>query len=131
MSVILADTSIWIDFFSAPKSPVAEELDVYLENNLVCTTGLIIAEIVSGCRTQRQFRKLKTYFAAPPKIHPPEDLWEELALSRFKLARKGYQASIPDLLIAFTASTHQKVLFTKDQQFKTIKTIIPFDLKLA
>lgn len=129
MSFILADTSVWIDFFSFPKSPVAQELDLCLKNDLVSTMDLIVAEILSGCKTQRQFQKLKTYLATLPKIHPPENTWEKIASTRFRLARKGFQASIPDLFIALTASHHEKVLFTKDEQFKAISTVVSLELK--
>jgi len=131
MSVVLVDTSVWVDFFSVPESSFAKELDLYLENDLVCTMDLITAEILSGCKTQGEFKKLKTYLATLPNIAPPTNIWEQLALVRFKLARKGYQASIPDLFITLTASKHQKLLFTKDRQFKTIATVISLDLKLG
>ena len=131
MSLVLADTSVWIDFFSLPGSPFAKELDSYLENNLVCTMDPVIAEILSGCRSEKHFRKLNNYLQALPKISPPNDIWEKIALSRFKLARKGHQVGIPDLLIAVTASEHQRLLFTKDQQFKAISKVIPLELKLS
>ena len=131
MSLVLADTSVWIDFFSLPGSPFAKELDSYLENNLVCTTDPVITEILSGCRSEKHFRKLNTYLQALPKISPPANTWERVALYRFRLARKGVQVGIPDLLIAITASEHQRVLFTKDQQFKAISKVIPLELKLG
>ena len=92
---------------------------------------LIVAEILSGCRSEKHFRKLDGYLQTLPKISPPENVWEKISLYRFKLTKKGYQVGIPDLLIAITASEHQRVLFTKDQQFKAIAKIIPLELKLG
>ena len=131
MSLVLADTSVWIDFFSFPGSPFAKELDSYLQNNLICTMDLIVAEILSGCRSEKHFQKLDGYLQALPKISLPENIWEKIALYRFKLTKKGYQVGIPDLLIAITASERQRVLFTKDQQFKAISKVMPLELKLS
>ncbi len=72
MSCILVDSSIWIEFFRRPDSSVSLVLDHLLAHRLVCTTGLIKAEVVPGARSPRDFRRLSSLFDALP-LAPERD----------------------------------------------------------
>ncbi|HWQ70112.1 MAG TPA: PIN domain-containing protein [Patescibacteria group bacterium] len=129
MSDILVDTSVWLEFFRAQDSPYAEALDQLLEDEQVCTTDLIKAEIIPGARTPRQFRELKDYFDALPLAREPASLWEEIIDLQFRLKRIGINGiSIPDLIIAVVANANDKVIFTKDSDFQLIRRGLPIEL---
>jgi predicted nucleic acid-binding protein len=55
-------------------------------------------------------------------------LWERVAEARFTLARRGFQAAILDLIIAFCALEASHTLLTRDRDFATIQTVLPFEL---
>ena len=129
MSDILVDTSVWLDFFKVKDSPYGETLDRLLEEERVCTTDLIKAEIIPGARTPKQFRELKDYFNALPLANEPASLWEEIMEAQFRLKRRGINGiSIPDLMIAVVAKANEKVIFTKDRDFQRIQRALPIEL---
>ncbi|CBE69821.1 conserved protein of unknown function [Candidatus Methylomirabilis oxygeniifera] len=129
MSDVLVDTSVWLEFFRVRDSPYAAALDQLLEEERVCTSNLIKAEIIPGARTPRQFRELKDYFDALPLAKEPTSLWEEIIDVQFRLKRMGINGiSIPDLMIAVVANAAGKAIFTKDNDFRLIQRGLPVTL---
>ncbi len=129
MSDILVDTSVWLEFFRMRESPYAEALDRLLEEEQVCIAHLIKAEIISGARTPKQFRELKDYFDALPLATEPASLWSEIIEVQFRLKRMGINGiSMPDLIIAVVAKANDKVIFTKDGDFRRIQRGLPITL---
>jgi predicted nucleic acid-binding protein len=129
VSDILVDTSVWLEFFRMRESPYAEALDRLLEEERICTARLIKAEIIPGARTPKQFRELKDYFDALPLATEPASLWEEIMEVQFRLKRMGINGiSIPDLMIAVVAKANDKVIFTKDGDFRLIQRGLPITL---
>jgi len=129
VSDILVDTSVWLEFFRVKDSPYGETLDRLLEEERVCTTNLIKAEIIPGARTPRQFRELKHYFNALPLANEPASLWEDIMEVQFRLKRRGINGiSIPDLIIAVVAAANGKVILTKDSDFGRIQRVLPLEL---
>lgn len=129
MSDILVDTSVWLEFFRVKESPYARTLDWLLEEERVCTTNLIKAEIIPGTGTQKQFRELKDYFDALSLVKEPASLWEDIMEVQFRLKRRGINGvSIPDLIIAVVAQANRKAIFTKDSDFELIQLALPIQL---
>jgi len=129
VSDILVDTSVWLEFFRVKDSPYGEALDQLLEEERVCTTNLIKAEIIPGARTPKQFQELKEYFDALPLANEPASLWEEIMQVQFRLKRKGIHGiSIPDLIIAVVAKVNGKVIFTRDSDFRHIQRALQVEL---
>jgi predicted nucleic acid-binding protein len=54
--MILADTSVWIDYVNGIASPRTDLLDRELQRDRVATGDLIIAEFLHGFRDDAQFR---------------------------------------------------------------------------
>jgi predicted nucleic acid-binding protein len=52
--MVLADTSVWIDYFRGVYSPQTNKLDELLEDDRIATGDLIIAELMQGFRTKSQ-----------------------------------------------------------------------------
>ncbi|MBI4669281.1 MAG: PIN domain-containing protein [Elusimicrobia bacterium] len=117
MAQVLVDTSVWIDMFRDGGSCPSQALGKLLGHNLACINGLIRAEILSGARSQSEYRR-----------RDPPCLWDEVALARYRLARRGFQESIADLIVATTAVYHKKSLFTLDGAFRRIRSVLPIEL---
>lgn len=129
MSEILIDTSVWIEFFHHPNSSAGAMTDLLLGEGRVCTTPLVMVEVISGAGNRAEFKRLQTDFKALPRVEPSVTVWEEMIETRWQLKMRGVSGvSIPDLLIALTASAHEKVLFTLDKVFWRMKPIL--NLKL-
>jgi predicted nucleic acid-binding protein len=57
--MIIADTSAWIDYFNGINSNHVEILDYELQYNRVIIGDLIIAELLQGFKTEKQYRIAK------------------------------------------------------------------------
>lgn len=61
--MILVDSSVWIDYFRGTVTPQTERLDALLGSELLCVGDLILAEVLQGFNSERDFnqaRKLLT-----------------------------------------------------------------------
>lgn len=61
--MILVDSSVWIDYFRGISTPQAEKLDELLGSEPIATGDLILAEVLQGFGSDRDFnqaRKLLT-----------------------------------------------------------------------
>jgi len=61
--VILVDSSVWIDYFRGTSTPQTEKLDTLLGIEPIATGDLILAEVLQGFASDRDFnqaRKLMT-----------------------------------------------------------------------
>jgi predicted nucleic acid-binding protein len=129
VSDVLVDTSVWIDFFRGDTRAIAR-LDPLLRDDRAAVSGPIVAEVTSGVRTPGAFRQLRARLGALTTLEPPPDLWDQVAMARFSLARQGTQAHLVDLLIALTASTAGHTLLTRDRDFTAIARVVPLDVEL-
>ena len=129
MSLVLVDTSAWIDFFRDSSSPYGVVVDALLQEGLVCTTGLVKAEILPGARTKKEFNLLKEYFNALPFLADSVDMWDKVIAGQRKLKQKGINGvGIPDLIVAITAMAHDVEVFSKDHHFDSMNEIIGLKL---
>lgn len=53
--MILVDSSVWIDFFRGTASPQAERLDALLGKEPLLMGDLILAEVLQGFTSERDF----------------------------------------------------------------------------
>ncbi len=54
--MIVADTSVWIDYFRGKDARHTEILDYELEHERIVIGDLILAELLQGFRNERDFR---------------------------------------------------------------------------
>ena len=125
----MVDTSAWIEFFNRPHSRWGEMVDLLLGEGRVCTTDLVMVEVVSGAKDRTQFDRLRADFEKLPRISSPTSLWEEMLESRWQFKRRGITGiSIPDLMVAHIALAHRKTLFTLDRDFWRMRPVLSLDL---
>ncbi len=55
----LVDTSVWIDYFNGVATHQTDLLDSYLGMEPLLTGDLILAEVLQGFRSDRDFRRAK------------------------------------------------------------------------
>lgn len=59
--MIIADTSVWIDYFNGEDNPLTEKLDSGLEQGLIAIGDLILLEILQGFRSDKDYNIAKTH----------------------------------------------------------------------
>ncbi len=55
--MILVDSSVWIDYFRGAITPQTEKLDGLLEHEPLAIGDLILAEVLQGFTTERDFNE--------------------------------------------------------------------------
>jgi len=122
---VLVDSSIWIDYFRGTQT--SEDLEFLIQENLVVTNDLILAELIPPLHIKRQNRLiglLKEIKRAP--IAPD---WEDLVQMQIACLRNGINAvGIPDLIIAQNAIQNDLQLLTRDKHFGLLREHVPLSL---
>jgi predicted nucleic acid-binding protein len=58
--MVLADSSVWIDYFNGAPTPEADLLDDLLGRELVATGDIILTEVLQGFASDAHFRRAKS-----------------------------------------------------------------------
>ena len=117
MNRVLADTSIWVEYFNRPKSEYARRLAEFLEIEVVYITGIILAELLQGAKTHAEFNLLKNNLKVLPLLKETDKTWEKVGKLSFDLQRKGIVIPLSDCLIAVLAQENNCQVFTLDNHF--------------
>jgi predicted nucleic acid-binding protein len=64
--MVLADTSVWIDYFNGVSTWQTERLDFLLDTEPIALGDLILTEVLQGFRSDTDFRKAQTFLAELP-----------------------------------------------------------------
>ena len=62
--MILVDSSVWIDFFRGTGTPETERLDALLGSELLVVGDLILAEVLQGFSSERDFNQARKLLTA-------------------------------------------------------------------
>lgn len=62
--MILVDSSVWIDFFRGTVTPETERLDALLGSELLVVGDLILAEVLQGFSSERDFHQARKLLTA-------------------------------------------------------------------
>lgn len=122
---VLVDTSVWVDYFRGTGG--LRVMDRLIEENLVVTNDLILAELIPPLKVRGErrlialLREIATY---PVSIN-----WDDLIALQVTCLRNGVNGiGLPDLIIAQNAMQHQLRLLTQDKQFALLSRHVPLSL---
>jgi hypothetical protein len=116
--LFMVDTSAWI--FALRKEPlvkIKDRIDSLLKEDTVITTGIIKLEILTGAKTEKEYKRLKSRFDALDSVETDEELWQKACEHGFKLRRRGLTVPSTDVLIAGCALQAEAVLLHADAHF--------------
>lgn len=117
----ILDSSIWIEL--ERKTPlVCEKVIPLIQKNRVCLVDVIVAEVLRGTKTNRDFQTLKKTFQSFRWL---ATRWETVAILAFEVAQRGYNPPLIDLYIAQCAIENKKILVTQDKHFAHIAHVAP------
>lgn len=122
---ILVDSSVWLDYFrSGLKS---QKLDVFIDENLLCTNDLILAELIPFLKVTKQTKLIKLLNTVE-KI-PLIIRWQEIIKTQTLCLENGVnKIGIPDLIIIDNIIQNDLILYSFDKHFKLISRYISFNL---
>lgn len=118
--MVIADTSVWISFFNRPTSVEKRTLDVLIDSDEVAMIGLVLAELLQGCRTPKERDALKETILALPYVEMTQPVWIRVGETSSALLRRGITLPIPDLIVAAVALEHQFEVYSLDNHFQKI-----------
>jgi predicted nucleic acid-binding protein len=117
--MILVDSSVWIGYFNGKINPQTDWLDFALGKEVIIVGDLILAEVLQGFKSDRDFYKAKELLS---NFHFMEMLGQELAIKsaenyRF-LRKKGVTVrKTIDVIIGTFCIHHNISLLHDDQDF--------------
>ena len=122
---VLVDSSVWIDYFRGSDN--TNRLDYLIDEGLLVTNDLILAELIPPLNVRKQHRVislLKALSRIPVNID-----WENIIDMQTKCIRNGInKVGIPDLIIAQNAILNNLDLYTHDKHFKFMSQHISLSL---
>ena len=122
---VLVDTSIWVDYLRSGN--FAEKLDYFIDENLIVTNDLILAELVPFLKIRNQ-KKLISLLRNIRRLDLFID-WNQIIDYQYKCLKNGINAvGIPDLIIAQNAIQNDCEIFTQDNHFSLVRDILSLNI---
>jgi predicted nucleic acid-binding protein len=117
--VILADSSVWIDYLRDAATWQVAELDRLLDVQLIVMGDLILTEVLQGSRDETQFRQRSAYLSRLPLVEiGGGPIAIEAARNYLKLRELGITVrKTVDTLIATRCIADGLPLLHKDRDF--------------
>lgn len=112
---MLVDTSVWIDYFRSGDD--SQELDYLIDENLVVTNELILAELLPFIIILRE-KELARILEKIKKIDLKIN-WDEIVAYQVQCLKSGSNGiGIPDLIIAQNSLQNNLPIYTIDKHFR-------------
>lgn len=122
---VLVDTSVWVDYFKGGSQ--SADMDALINNNLIVTNDLILAELVPFLKIKRQQKVIRLLYDV--RRLPLDIDWENIIACQTSCLKKGANGiGIPDLIIAQSAKSNGALIYSLDKHFKLLKTVFKVDL---
>jgi predicted nucleic acid-binding protein len=118
--VILVDSSVWIDYFRGTVTPQSERLEALLGSELLAIGDLILAEVLQGFASDRDFNQAKELLTA---LHVISLGGQDIAIQAARNYRKLRSIGISvrktiDTVIATRCIENQYTLLHSDRDFE-------------
>lgn len=126
MSLVLVDSSVWIEYLRGGRKLFRPMLEELIDTNRVCVNDLILTEILPPLLHKKEkdlvnlFRTLRTI--------PLHIDWQGLIRIQEINIKTGLTVALPDCIILQNAVQHNIHLFTLDKHFSLMKQIHPIKL---
>ena len=122
---VLVDTSIWIDYFKGGDG--STDLGTLIDENLVVTNDIILAELVPYLKIKKQVAVIK--LLQEINRYPMQINWDEIVEFQVRCLKAGANGvGIPDLIIAQNAKANNCKIYSLDKHFRLLKQVIKVKL---
>ncbi|MDP1664750.1 MAG: PIN domain-containing protein [Methylobacter sp.] len=116
--LVLIDTCAWIDFLRYQEGELGNQVAVLIENNQAAITGVIIAELLQGVKTEKQQQQINLLINSVISFPTQELDWVNTGLLLQELRSRGITLPLTDALIAVIAQRYQVKVLTIDKHFQ-------------
>lgn len=124
---VLVDTSVWVEYFRSGNN--SEELDFLIDENLIVTNDLILAELIPFLKVRKQ-RKLTSLLLNINKLNLSIS-WGQIIEYQYKCLKNGLNGvGIPDLIIAQNAKQNNCEIYSLDNHFSLMKDILTLKIHI-
>ena len=117
---VLVDTSIWIEFFRKHE-PYYGIVARMIDDERVCSTGIILAELMQGAKSEKELTVLADFPQVFSFIPETTQLWSDAGRLAFNLRRKGLTIGLSDCFIAVAAASIRVQVATLDSHFEALR----------
>ncbi|HHE38067.1 MAG TPA: PIN domain-containing protein [Candidatus Cloacimonetes bacterium] len=121
---VLVDTSVWSlalrrkeENMNEVEKEILNELVELIKETRVVMVGPVRQEILSGIKSQNQFKKLKSKLSAFSDLPINSEDYEKAAEFYNTLMSKGVQGSFIDFLLCAVSYNNDFSIFTTDYDF--------------
>ncbi|MDL1958024.1 MAG: PIN domain-containing protein [Deltaproteobacteria bacterium] len=124
---VLVDTSVWVEYFRSGNN--SEKLDFLIDENLIVTNDLILAELIPLLKVRKQ-RKLANLLLNINRLNLSIN-WGQIIEYQYKCLKNGLNGvSIPDLIIAQNAKQNNCEIYSLDNHFSLMKDILTLKMQI-
>lgn len=116
---ILADTSIWIEFFR-PQSGTGSGLEFLLAEDSVWMCGMIQFELIQGVKSENEKSIILNALTDLPYAEMTIPLWQKAGELSADLKKKGLNLPHSDILISTIAIENDLQILTLDKHFEQV-----------
>ena len=124
--MVIVDTSAWIPFFNRPESTEKHIIEELIDRSEAAVVGVILAELLQGCRSQEERDDLKEALLALPYLGVSQGTWIAAGELSAGLLRKGLTLPLTDLVIAAAATEHHCSVYSLDAHFQKIPGLMRY-----
>jgi predicted nucleic acid-binding protein len=121
--VVLADTSVWVEFSRRGSAGRAAALAGLLDAGEVATCGPVAAELLAGAGGEVAERLWETLNSLPWADLAPAS-WREVGTLAARLRADGQTLPLTDLVIAVAATRGGHTLWSHDADFDRIGSVL-------
>ncbi|WMJ08185.1 PIN domain nuclease [Nitrosomonas sp. sh817] len=117
--MVVVDTSVWVDFFNGKLTDETEKLDHYLSSTVIVIGDLILAEVLQGFRSDKDYRIAKSLLTELQQVRLCNtDLAIKSAQNYRALRKQGItiRKTIDCLIATYCVETKTPLLFS-DRDF--------------
>ena len=128
---LFVDTSAWSAAFRRDNadSPIALELMKAIKDGVdICTTGIVLQELLQGVQGPRHKKSLIKHFDSVPLIQPSRSDFIAAAELRNKCRKKGIQVGTIDALLAQLCIEHGLRMLSGDNDFSHIAKLTSLEV---
>lgn len=125
--LVLVDSSMWVQYFNMPNSPEHSRVRELVLKDMAAVTGVVVAEVLHGARSEEQFDELKYIMDGVPYLETSKQVWDTVGRLTFLLKSRGATIRLPDLIIGAVAVEHGCPLFTRDGDFSRVPGLELYD----
>ena len=125
---VLVDTSYWIEYFNRPGTEEAGVVRGLIRDDRAGVSGVILAELLQGARTQAELSELRSALGAVDRVETTGEVYARAGKLGFDLRRLGVTVPITDCVIAAAAESIGGIVLTLDRHFEELVRVASLEL---